>query len=164
MLNHTVLLNKLDHYRIRGNCNNWFKSYLYQRSLITKIPTSEGKVTYSDKFNITYGTAQGSCLGPLLFIIFCNDIHRLPIYRSLILFANDTTLLNQHKSRQFLEFMLEHDMEILCDRFKANQLSLNMSKMVKMHFWNEGRPINVNINGLIIPKVKCTKLVDDELT
>ena len=144
-LNHTVLLNKLDHYKIRGTCNNWFQSYLYQRSLIAKIPISEGKVIYSDKFNINYGTALGSCLGPLLFIIFCNDIHRLPIYGSLILFVDDTTLLNQQNSRQFLEFMLEHDMEILCDWFKANQLSLDMSKMVMMHSWNKGRPINVNI-------------------
>ena len=47
----------------------------------------------SDIYNITYGTAQGSCLGPLLFILFTNDIHLLTTYSRIILFADDTTLI-----------------------------------------------------------------------
>ena len=53
------------------------------------------KIMHSDKFDISYGTAQGSCLGPLLFIIFCNDIHLLLMMEDLILFADDTTLFNK---------------------------------------------------------------------
>ena len=81
-----------------------------------------------------YGTAQGSCLGPFLFIVFCNGIYLQDIYGSLILFANDTTLLNHHGSVNDLNFILRHDVEVLSDWFKANQLSLNLSKSVLMYY------------------------------
>ena len=100
-LNHEVLLSKLNTYGIRGVVNNWLRSYLTQCSLVAKVPTSQGKVTYSDTYDISYGTAQGCCLGPLLFIIFCNDIHNLPLYGKLILFADDTTLKHHHRHRSF---------------------------------------------------------------
>ena len=61
----------------------------------------ENKTVKSDFYNITYGTAQGSCLGPLLFILFTYDIHLLPTYSRIILFADDTTLFSQHKNLQF---------------------------------------------------------------
>ena len=108
-LNHEVLLRKLDRYGIRGITNEWLKSYLSNRSLRTKINVASNQIVYSEKFNITYGMAQGSCLGPLLFILFCNDTHLLPIYRTLILFADDTTLFNHHQNRKFLGFMMTHD-------------------------------------------------------
>ena len=69
-LNHEVLLAKWERYRIRGIVNKWFDSYLNQQLLVAKIPTGEGKTTYSELFHISYGTAQGSCLGPLLLYSF----------------------------------------------------------------------------------------------
>ena len=65
-------------------------------SLMAKVPVSHNKIVYSVKFNVEYGTVQGSCLRLLLFIIFCNDIYLQDIYGSLILFADDTTLFNYH--------------------------------------------------------------------
>ena len=62
-LNHEVLLSKLEQHGIRGITKKWFSSYLSQRSLVVKIPNSECKSTYSEPFCITYGMAQGSCLG-----------------------------------------------------------------------------------------------------
>lgn len=91
-LNHEVLLKLLDNYGIQGICNNWFKNYLLNRSLVCKLNTVENKMIKSDFYNIPYGTAQGSCLGPLLFILFTNDIHLLPIYSRIILFTDVTTL------------------------------------------------------------------------
>ena len=67
-LDHQILLSKLSRYGIRGTALEWFGSYLQNRSLIAKISTSPNNVTKSDKYDTTYGTAQGSCLGPLLFI------------------------------------------------------------------------------------------------
>ena len=115
--------------------NKWFGSYLNQQSLVAKILTGEGKTTYSEPFHISYGTAQGSCLGPLLFILFCNDIKYLPIFRKLILFADDTTLINHHRNKKFLDFVMIHDLELMIGWFKANQLSLNLSKSVLLYFW-----------------------------
>ena len=93
-LNHEVFLHKLGRYGLRRICHKWFKSYISNRSLVTKMQTSENKIVKSKSYDISYGTAQGSCLGPLLFSVFMNDIYLLPTFSSIILFADDTSLLN----------------------------------------------------------------------
>ena len=111
-LDHSILLKKLDLYGIRGVCNDWFRDYLNGRKLVCRLMTDTGAVR-SGTFDIMYGTAQGSCLGPLLFILFCNDIQLIPTYSKIILFADDTTLLYSHKNLKFLKYALEHDMALL---------------------------------------------------
>ena len=114
-LNHSILLQKLDLYGIHGNQLIWFESYLQGRRLSVKVNTLSNKIEYSDTYGITYGAAQGSCLGPLLFIIFCNDIHLLPLIGTLILFADDTTLINSSKHKVYLEYSMWHDLKLLDD-------------------------------------------------
>ena len=122
---------------------------------------------YSDSYSITLGTTQGSCLGPLLFILFCNDIHLLPIYGKLILFADDTMLINHHENKNFLAYMMSHGFSILSDWFKANQLSLSITKTNSMLFWPKGRSLEIEMDGLIIQQVHQTTflgvILDDEL-
>ena len=77
----------------------------------------------------------------------------------LILFADDTTLLNKQKNHNLLEFSMVHDMEILIDWFHANKLSLNMSKMVLLHFWPRGQTLTVAIGDIKIPWVTSTKFL-----
>ena len=103
-LNHNILLNKLEKYGIRGVCNDWFRSHLNNRRLICKINTAENTNIKSDHFNIMYGTSQGSCLGPLSFILFTNDIHLLSTYSRIILFVDDTTIFSHHRSKPFLKY------------------------------------------------------------
>ena len=147
-LNHSMLLKKLDRYGIRGTVNDRFKSYLHNRSLKTKVLTGENRLVYSDTFPITYGTAQGSCLGPLVFMIFCNDVNLLPTYGKLILFADNTTLINHHQNRNFLGYMMTHDMNLLSDWFKVNQLSLNIMKTNLVMFWQKGKHLKVEMDGI----------------
>ena len=133
-LNHSVLIKKLERYGVRGIAKDWFISYLSERTLVAKVQTRPSNVTYSEPFKITCGTAQGSCLEPFLFILFCNDIKLPPLYGKLILFADDTTLINHHKNKVFLHFTLQRDMEMLNEWFNANQLSLNPTKTVMINF------------------------------
>ena len=127
-LDHSVLLAKLERYGVRGILLKWFKSYLSGRLLKVKILTTTSKVTYSENYPVTFGTAQGSCLGPLLFVIFCNDIYMLSTFGKLILFADDTTLLETHNDRRFLSYAVEHDVLLLIDWFRVNKLTLNLGK------------------------------------
>ena len=166
-LNHELLLQKIERYGIRGVPLKWFKSYLDGCSLVAKIPTSENKITYSSTFNVSCGTAQGSCLGPLLFILFCNDIYLQEIYGSLILFADDTTLYNSHHCLNYLNLTFNHDLSVLGDWCKANQLSLNPSKSVVIYYKSNGILPDVMLDGVAIPIVNTHKFlgtwIDDDL-
>ena len=103
-ISHDILLKKLDIYGIRGICNKWFESYLSNRKLQVKCRTlSSNNIETSNRYQIKYGTAQGSCLGPLLFNIFCNDIHNNIEYSSMILFADDTTIYVSHRNSTYLK-------------------------------------------------------------
>ena len=86
-LDHTVLIQKLHYYGIRDTALNWFRSYLTKRSQYVEC----NGVSSSIK-EIETGVPQGSILGPLLFIIYMNDIHTVSDNLNFILYADDTTL------------------------------------------------------------------------
>ena len=65
-----------------------------------------------------------------------NDLTQLPLYSNIILFADDMTVFNSHKSEKFLKYTLEHNLNIMSDWFKANKLSLNLDKTVGIKFWD----------------------------
>ena len=148
---------------------DWFKSYLTGRSLVAKITTMDEVTIKSEQHNITFGTTQGSCLGPLLFMIFCNDIYQLPIFGKLILFAEDTTLIESHKNKKFLQYALSHDMTLLMDWFVANKLTLNWAKTLAMEFWpvKDNNASTIKFMDVEIPIVQVTKFLgvylDDKL-
>ena len=96
-ISHSMLFKKLDLYGIRGTCLDWFKSYLSGRQMRVKCLTASGLFYYSECVDIEFGTPQGSILGPLIFLLFNNDLHLHLSFSSCILFADDTTIYCTHK-------------------------------------------------------------------
>ena len=105
-VNHQILLTKLEHYGIRNTTYRWFESYLTSRKQF---------VQYSDKkFNtlaISLGMPQGSNMGPLLFILYINDMVNCSRALKTILFADDTTLYASHRDINTLIHMVNNELD-----------------------------------------------------
>ena len=136
-----------------GCCLKWFKSYLTDRKLVVSCKTADsGGEHTSQQYNVEFGTPQGSVLGPLIFLIFCNDLHLHLTFLSCIQFADDTTLYISHTNLNFITFALEHDLSILQDWFYTNKLTLNIGKSVAILFGKHGgKKLNVYIGKEVIP-------------
>ena len=96
-LEHSTVIQKLECYGIRGNALDWFRSYLDNRTIRVKLDQVR-----SNEFPVNYGAPQGSCLGPLIFLIFCNDLNIHLEHMQCIQFADDTTLYLGHPNPDIL--------------------------------------------------------------
>ena len=103
------------------------------------------KVEYSDYEPVHYGTPQGLVLGPLLFVIFTNDIYQHLENADGILFVDDTTLHKTHRDLQYLNCCLEQDLSNLLDWFYANKLTLNLHKTVYVLFQKNKNPKEIKL-------------------
>ena len=120
-LNHDILLTKLSLYGINGTELLWFKNYLLNRQHSTFF-----KGTLSEKLSTNTGVPQGSILGPLLFLIYINDLAEN--VNGTLLYADDTTLINEDNDLKELEKKANHTVKTAADWFKANKLTLNAKK------------------------------------
>ena len=103
-VNHNVLLDKLEHYGIRGIAHAWFKSYLTERKQAVSVNGETAK-----DLSINCGVPQGSVLGPLLFLLYIIDIYVSSQKLDFHLFADDTSLLFSSKNLQILEQTVNPD-------------------------------------------------------
>ena len=161
-LEHSVIFKKLNKYGIRGICLDWFKSYLTGRRMRLKCRTSLNPEEIKSKtHDVKFGTPQGSCLGPLIFLIFYNDLHLHLEYTRCIQFADDATIYMGSKNLNYLEYCIEHDLSILQDCFNANKLTLNVGKTVCMLFGphNKDHKLQIKINLITLPIVQSTKFL-----
>ena len=121
----SILLSELYHYGIWGIVYNWFSSSLAHRIQTTQIDNH-----VSSKRNSVTGVLQDSVLGPLLFLIYINDIYTCSDKLRFYLFADDTDLLYADKNLQSLGAVVNNELKNICDWLNANKLIIN----AKTHF------------------------------
>ena len=120
---HEILLNKLNHYGFRGIIIDWFSSYLNNRTQTTQVGQH-----ISDKAIITCCVPQGSVLGPLLFLLYVNDIPKCSNKLWFYLFADDTNILYADKNVKALEATINIELGKFYVWLTANKLTLNIKK------------------------------------
>jgi hypothetical protein len=166
-IDHSILLHKLEHYGFRGIVLEWFKSYLRNRKQFVSYNSHE-----SNMKNIICGVPQGSILGPLLFIIYVNDIINTSNVLEFILFADDTTILYSHNDIENQIGLINTELNEVSNWFKANKLSVNASKTNYMILgtphMTSVKQTEIILNNTTLDRVKCTKflgvLIDECLT
>ena len=130
-IEHSVLINKLQKYGVRGIPLDFIKNYLSGRSQLVSF---NGR--YSELRDIKCGVPQGSILGPFLFSLYINDIYKCAPLLKFFLFADDTSLLYHSKSLPFLITILNQELKKLKLWLEINKLTLNLSKTNYIIFKN----------------------------
>jgi hypothetical protein len=140
-INHGILLNKLHYYRIRGFCYAWFESYLVNRKQkVCLLSNSSEDVLFCNWERIFSGVPQGSILGPMLFIIYLNDLpYSLDHEGKLVLYVDDTSVLITAKNDAELKNKVKPVLASMIEWFSANGLALNMDKTNIMKFTPSNR-------------------------
>jgi exonuclease III len=128
VLSHTLLLDKLKNIGIDGPVLNLLKSYLSSRKFHVRLDNVD-----SDAFESNQGVPQGSILGPLLFIIFINDLFPHITCR-IYIFADDIVILFAHKNFNTCQQMIQTEFNVLSEWCHDNGLVINFKKTVCMHF------------------------------
>ena len=165
LVEYDILLNKLSHYGIRGVALNWLQSSLPTREQFVSVNNKE-----SDKRTIKYGVPQGSILGPLLFVIYINDIPKICDIAKFVLYADDANIIISGENMMDIEEKCNILLHALSAWVKSNGLLLNLKKTIYMVFTRQRitRELNLSIGNTPIKRKTEAKflgvIVDDRLT
>ena len=158
-VNHNLLIKKLPMYGLNVHVVNWFKSYLTDRSHITCVNGSR-----SNEQKSVCGIPQGSILGPLLFIMYINDLPKSVANVKVSMYADDTAIYYSSKDVHDIVNKMNYDLENVDNWLAKNKLCLNVDKT---HFMLIGTPqrlsnlqnddLNVNIKGFRLQRIDHCK-------
>ena len=152
-IDHHLLLNKLSALGIENQEYTWFESYLHQR---TQSVGYQG--VFSEPEFITTGVPQGSILGPILFVMYVNDLPNVVCNCSILMYADDTVLFFTNSDISVIQEKLNDDLSVMGTWLRDNCLFLNTSKTESMVFGTHARlarvcEFNITINGCPIKHV-----------
>ena len=154
-VDHDILIKKLSHYGLNGKELSLLQSYLTNRSQCCSV---NGKV--SNFSSISCGVPQGSILGPLLFIIYMNDLQQVTDNCDTSVYADDTHLSAALKGSSDISIEIIPDFLKICDWLQANKLSLNILKTEYMIIGTEKSLIQLGP----IPKIEVDNRYLDRVT
>ena len=168
-VDHTILLHKLHHYGIRGSLHRWFQSYLSDRRQYVSVNNVS-----SDLENVQYGVPQGSSLGPLLFLLYINDLPNAVTQSETRLFADDANQFIRNKSIQLLKNTAEDVLLRISQWMTCNKMTINYDKTNFSIFSPKHSKINpaifdsLNFGGRTVKRANCIKYlgihIDEQLT
>jgi hypothetical protein len=168
-VNHEILIKKLFTYGIQNKSLDWFKSYLQNRKQFCVVNNATSSLR-----NLNCGVPQGSNLGPLLFLLYVNDLPNCLKKSHAAMYADDTNITVRSSSLTYLEEALNDELENIHQWLLSNKLTLNVKKTeymvigTRQRLRNFSQDINVSIDGKVLKEVKTKKtlgvLVDKHLS